>query len=528
VSEYIGHFLNGEAIPGIEYEYTLAQRLLPGITLADVNTLARNWITDENRIILVQAPQKPDVKVPTEAELLAVFERAGRAPVVAWTEAVSDEPLLERTPAPGSIVSERTIASINLTEWRLSNGARVLIKPTDFKSDEIVFNAYSVGGSSLVPDADIMSATGATQVVRLSGLGRFNRVDLGKKLTGKVANAVPTIGAVSEGLSGGASPQDLETLLQLVHLWFTAPRLDTVAFQAYRNQITPVLSNRGASPMAVFTDTIQAVMSQHHARGRPLTLATFNEIDPHKAFRIYQDRFADAGDFTFVFVGNVDLAKLKSLAERYLATLPVTGRKENWKDVGMPSPRGVINKVVHKGTEQKAATLIWFTGPIQFSPESRFALRALTDLFQIRLNDVLRERLGGTYSPGVGGGANRVPHPEYSIQIQFGSAPENVEPLAQTVFALIDSLKTSGPSAADVEKVREQMIRTRETDLKTNSYWAGNIAGRDQAGEDLEGLLAPYDAMIRNLTAAQIQQAAQKYFDTKNYVRFVLLPEKTD
>jgi zinc protease len=526
VEEYVGNFLNGEAIPGIEYEYTLAQQLLPAITLADVNALAGRWITDENRIILVQAPEKADVKVPTEPELLAVFDRASGATVTAYTEAVSDEPLIERLPNPGRVVSERSIAAVNVTEWRLSNGARVLIKPTDFKTDEILFSAYSAGGNSLVPDRDVMSATLAGQIVQLSGLGRFNRIDLSKKLAGKAANARPTIGLISEGLSGTASPKDLETLLQLVHLSFTAPRLDSTAFQAFKSQVTPQLTNRGADPEAVFVDTIQVTLTQNHVRGRPITLATFNEVDPRRALQIYQDRFADAGDFTFLFVGNVDLATLKPFAERYLATLPATGRKENWKDVGMAPPTGVIEKVVRKGTEPKASTWIVFTGPFQNAPANRFALRALTDLFQIRLNDVLRERLGGAYSPGVGGEGTRAPRQEYSIQVQFDSSPENVEPLAKTVFAMIDSLQTAGPAAADVEKVKEQLIRARETQLKTNAYWAGNIAARDQAGEDLAGLLAPYDELIRQLTPAQIQQAARQYFNTKNYARFVLLPEK--
>ncbi len=320
VEEYAGNFLYGEAIPGIEYEYTLTQQLLPAITLADVNTLAGRWITDENRIIMVQAPEKADVKVPTEPELLAVFDRASKATVTAYTEAVSDEPLIERLPAPGRVVQERNIPVVNITEWRLSNGARVLIKPTDFKADEIVFSAYSEGGSSLVPDRDVMSASLASQIVQLGGLGQFNRIDLGKKMAGKAVNARANIGLTTEGLNGTASPKDLETLLQLVHLSFTAPRLDTTAFQAFKAQVTPQLTNRGANPDAVFFDTITVTMTQNHARGRPITLAAFNEVDPNRALQIYQDRFAEAGDFTFLFVGNVDLATLKPFVEKYLAT----------------------------------------------------------------------------------------------------------------------------------------------------------------------------------------------------------------
>jgi len=525
VEEYIGNFLDGEAIPGIEYEYRLAQQLIPSITLQEVNGLASRWITDENRVIIAESPLKDGLKVPTEAELLAVFARATSAPIVAYAEALSDDPLLERVPAPGRVVSERRIAAVSVTEWKLSNGARVLFKPTDFKADEVLMSAYSPGGTSLAPDADIMSATMAAQVVNLSGLGTFNVVDLRKKLTGKAAGVTATIGGTSEGLNGRASPKDLETLFQLIHLQFTAPRLDSAAFAAYRNQMLPNLANKGAVPEAVYSDTIQATLSQHHRRGRPLTTATFSEVDIAKSFAFYRDRFADAGDFTFLFVGNVTAESLKPLVERYIATLPTTGRKERWKNVAPGFPRGVIDRTVRKGTEAKASTLLVFSGPFVPTPASRFALRTLAELFQIKLTETLREQLGGTYSPSVGASSTRIPRAEYLVQVQYGSSPDNVEKLTQAVLALVDTLKMKGPAASDVAKVREQLVRTRETELKTNGFWSANIAGRDQAGESLAGLLEPYDEMVRKLNPLLIQQAARKYLDTRNYARFILLPE---
>jgi zinc protease len=285
------------------------------------------------------------------------------------------------------------------------------------------------------------------------------------------------------------------------------------------------LENRGSSPEEVFNDTVQVTMGQHHFRARPITPAVFSEVDIAKSYAFFKDRFADAGDFTFVFVGNVQPDSLKPLAEQYLATLPTKGRKETWKNVVPTMPRGVIDKTVRKGTEPKAATIMAFTGPFVYTPENRFMLRALTEVFQIKLNETLREQLGGTYSPGVGASPTRVPNPEYMLRVEFESSPQNVETLTKSVLALIDTMKTRGPSAADVEKVKEQMIRGRETELKTNGYWVGNISGRDQSGEDIAGLLEPYDRLIRSLTPAQVQQAARLYFDTKNYARFVLLPE---
>jgi zinc protease len=523
VDEYIANYLEGDAIPGVEKEYELVRQLLPTISLADVNSAASRWITDENRVVVATAPQKEGVKVPTVAELLAVFDRTATQPVTAYTENVSGAALIDRLPAPGRVVTERRAMAVNVTEWTLSNGARVLVKPTDFKADEILFSAYANGGTSLASDGDFMSASLASQIVALSGIGSFNRVDLTKKLSGKAANVAPGLSETGEGLNGSASPKDLETLFQLAYLHFTAPRLDTVAFQAFRNQVAPFLANRGSDPGSVFSDTVQVTMGQHSFRARPMSAATFAEVNGEKALAFYRDRFADASNFTFVIVGNVDLKTLRPLVEQYLATLPSTGRKESWKNVSSPPPTGVRELVVRKGIEPKATTLMVFTGPFTYTPENRAGLRALVDYFQIKLTETLREQLGGTYSPNVGGVGVRTPRQEYAIQVSFSSSPQNVDKLTPTVLALIDTLKRVGPSQADVEKVKAQALRARETSLRQNSYWLANIGARDQAKEDLAGLLD--DRLVRELTPAQIQAAARQYFDQGNYVRFVLLPE---
>jgi zinc protease len=211
--------------------------------------------------------------------------------------------------------------------------------------------------------------------------------------------------------------------------------------------------------------------------------------------------------------------------EKYLASLPSLSRKETWRDSGVTPPKGVVQREVHKGTEPKANTLIMFTGPCVYKPENRFAIRALNTLVQMRLNETLREKLGGTYSPSVGGGCSNEPRQEYAVQIGYGSSPENVEPLTKATFALLDSLKSTPPSVADVDKVKEQILRSREVETRQNAYWLGNIIARDEAGEDLGGLTSKYDEMVKALTPAMLQAAAKQYFNTTNYARFVLLPE---
>ena len=523
--EYIRNFLEGESIPGIAYEYEITQKLLPTISLADINRMASAWITDTNRVVVVEAPIKEGVALPTEASILAAFDRAAKTPVVAYTESVSGDALVDALRPAGTIVGGRA-RTAGITEWKLSNGARVLVKPTDFKADEILFAAYSSGGTSLVPDSDFMSAAFASQVVGLSGLGKFDRVELGKKLAGKAANVSPGISEMTEQLNGSASPKDLETMLQLAYLQFTGARLDTTAWVAFKSNAQPYLANRGASPEAVFSDTVQVTMAQHAWRARPLTVATFNEIDPRRSLQFYRDRFADAGDFTFVFVGNVDTTALKPLVGKYLASLPSTGRVDSTRVNGQGAPKGVVESTVRKGVENKATTVMAFTGSCTFAPETRFAFRALVAAMQLRLTESLREKLGGTYSPSVSGGCSRQPRQEYTIQVYFGSSPDNVETLTKTVFGLIDSLKTAGPTASDVERVKEQILREHEVELKQNQYWLNVILTREQAGEDIAGVEGPYTDMALKLTGAQIQAAARQYLNTGNYARFVLLPEK--
>jgi zinc protease len=525
VGQLIGAYLAGSALPGAEASYNLTRSLLPGITLDEVNVLGRDWFTADNRIALVNVPKKDGVAVPTEAQVIAAIDRGLNAQVTAYTENVSADPLLDRTPAPGRVVGSKTFSASNVTEWKLSNGARVLFKPTDFRADEVLFSAYSPGGTSLVSDADYLSAANASSIVAQSGLGRFNANDLSKKLSGKVASASASISSTSEGLAGSASPKDIETMFQLIHLRFTQPRLDTTAWLTMRSAMQQSLTNRNMNPGAAFSDTINVTLSQNNPRSRPPSLPDLDKINPQRALDIYKDRFSNAGDFTFVFVGNIVADSLKPLVEKYIASLPATGRVESWKDIGDGPPTGVVDKVVRKGTAPRANTQIYFTGPFDNNPRNRFELLAVTTLAQLWLTDALREEMGGTYSPGLGGSGSRIPRPEYNITISYTSGPDNVDKLFARAMRMIDSLQKYGPTETDLVKVKEQIIRGRETSLKTNGYWVSNILSRDREGEDIDGLLGSYDEMVKNLTAKQIQDAAKRYFNTARYAKFVLLPE---
>ena len=525
-AEYINYFLTAEPTPGITWEYETAKRVLPTVTLQDVNSLGRLWITEKNRVLAVSAPTGPNAAVPSAGELLNTFRKVDGETVNAWTESVSDAPLVATPPAKGRVVSEAKIAELNVTDWKLSNGIRVVVKPTDFKADEIIIQAYSPGGTSLIADADFVEASLATLAVGRGGVATFDATELGKKLAGKRAGVNFGIGSLNETISAAGSPKDIETILQLIYLKAVAPRRDEAAFTALRAQYVPLLANRDKDPEQVFSDTVVITMQQNHPRAQPLSSAMLQNMRYDRAFEIYKDRFADASDFTFVIVGAVDVDSLKPMVEQWLGALPSTGRKETFKDVGLKNPTTVIEKTVRKGVEPKAQTLVLFTGETTFDAASRYAMRSMGELLEMKLLENLREALGGTYSVSANGSLSKYPKPEYQFAIQFGSSPDKADLLWNTIKAVIDTVKQNGASPAELQKVREQQLRAQEVSLKENGYWLGNIAARLENGEDPRGLATYTKDFIEKLTSEQIRDAARRFLDMSRYAKFVLLPER--
>ncbi len=522
-AEYIRNFLTDEPIPGIEYEFMLYNKYVPGIQLDEVNALAGAWLREENRVILVSAPEKPDVTLPTEANLLAVFDRVDNKTIAPYADTVPDQPLVSTPPAPGRIVAQDSLPELGLTEWTLSNGVKVVLKPTDFKNDEVLMMAFSPGGHSLVSDALYVPASSAASLVREGGVGGFDQIALQKKLAGKLVSVSPWIGELQEGISGNASPQDLETLFQLTYLYFTAPRRDSTAFLSFQSRVKAFIANRHASPEAAFEDTIQVTMSSYHPRSRPWSEAMLDEMDLETSLRIYRDRFADASDFTFIFVGNFDPDSLRPLVETYLGGLPALHRQESWRDVGMRPPEGVVEKTVRRGLEDKSQVRLIFTGPFEWTRKSRHVLSSLAEVLEIRLRQVLRENLGGTYGVGVWTSISHYPRDEYSLTISFGCAPARVEELTATVFQQIDSLRTHGTSEAYLVKVKEQQRRNRETSLKRNGFWLNTLRSYYFYREDPRSLLT-FGELVEGLTLTDIQTAARRYLRRERYAKFILYP----
>ena len=523
--EYADHFLSGTPAPGVEAEWELYQELLPQVSLAEVGDVASSWTRSGNTVLLVMRPEVAGASSDDElaAAVRTQLESADTLAVDPYVDTFDDVPLLATLPTPGSITEEERIESIDAVRWTLSNGITIIAKQTDFRNDEVVFGAYSPGGHSLVADTDHFSALYAAVLVGGSGAGPHDNVTLDKLLAGKQVSVSPYIRELFEGFSGSASPEDMETLFQLITLYATEPRLDPVFFERYRSALQSLAETRSAQPDALFYDTVNTVLSQAHFRRRPLTLELLEEFSSERAEAVYADRFADLGDATFVFVGAFDWENLRSLTATYLASLPTTGRVEQWRDVGVDPPAGLEDHVVRSGIEPRSRTVLVFAGDMEWSRQEALTLTVAGEMLQTRLRERIREQLGGTYSIGVNAGSRTLPDAEYQVSIEFGSDPSRVEELLGEVLAQVEWLRAGGEQRY-LDTAKELLSTPRQEQLRDNGFWLNEIQTVTQRGESFAEINR-FDELLDAMTLEQVAAAAQRYFTGDRYVRVVLLPE---
>jgi len=524
--EYIANFLQKEPIPGIEFEYGYVQQILPGITLEDVNGLTEKWIKDDNRVVVITAPEKEGIVLPTKDQVRGILEEVANSQVEPYQDELAGLVLMEQVPTPGKIVKENELPEIGVTELTLSNGVQVKLKSTDFKNDEVLFYAYSPGGHSLYPDEDYYSATNSSSVVARSGVKEFSAIDLQKLMAGKIVSVTPFINELTEGLRGNSTPADMETMFQLIHLEFTAPRKDAEIFQGYITNNKALYKNLLSNPQYYYYDKLTRLLTQNHLRGGGFPKdEDWDKIDLERLHQIYQDRFKDASDFTFMFVGAFQMDQIKPLIETYLASLPTTNRTESWKDVGVRPPSGSVEKSFNKGTDPKSMVTLIFTGETEYDRNESYKLNAVAELLDIKLIETLREEKGGVYGASAGGQISQYPYSNYSVTIRFPCSPDNVDELIAATMAEIHKLKQNGPEEKDLNKVKETLKRERETNLKENSYWLTVLRSYYYNGEDPRETLK-YEERINAITVQDIQETANKYLNTDNFIKVVLYPEE--
>jgi zinc protease len=524
--EYTRNFLEGEALPTIWQELAFHRRFMPDVTLNEINALAADWFPERNRLVIVSAPETTGAVLPTDTQLASVVKAASTKKLEPYVDTAAGESLMSETPRRGSIVN-RVDRPGGIVEWTLSNGATVVLKPTKLKEDQILFRATAPGGFSLADDANFIPARVADDVIYAGGAGRYSAVMLDKLMTGKAVVVRPFISELDEGMAGGSTPQDLESMFQLLYLRFTEPRADPNAFAAMAAQAKGLLANQLASPDVVFNQAVDAALSRNSPRRQPETPATVNQWDLAKSLSFYKARFADAGNFTFVFVGSFTPDMLEPLVETYVASLPATHAHETWRDPNIPTPEGVVEKTVEKGIAPKSQVAIVFSGPFQYDDAHRLALRAMTMVLQSRLFDSIRQELGGTYSIEATPDTDKFPRPTFKVRIEWASDPQRMPSLVQRVFDELDFVKNTRLTRAQMALVRQAMLRDFETNSQENGYLLNQISRKYEDGE-AAGVGAIFDlpARVEALTADDIQSAAQTALDTSRYVKVTLNPER--
>ena len=529
VDEYVNHFLQNEPTPGIEWEYNFVKQYLPSVTKEEINKLAAQWLTKNNMVVTANAPDKEGIKIPTAEEVKAIVNAVETATLKPYEEKAVAAELMDKTKLrSGKVVQQLKNAKLGTTTLKFSNGATVVLKPTDFKNDEIVLRGFSKGGHSLVGNADFYSAQYAAQIVQQSGVGNFSAADLSKILKGKNTNLNTTINYLTESVNGNTTPKNVETLLQLLHLYFTSPRKDSSAFVSFVTRQKQLFQYLLADPQNYFYGELQKILTQNHPRGAQLPKPeNLDKIDLTKAINIYKQRFANAGDFTFFMVGAFDVKEITPLLEKYIGSLPSKPVKENFKDLGIRPPAKALDSAIKKGTEPQSQVNIIFAGDAKYNSKEAYALASLGEVLSIKLVEQLREELGGVYGVGASGTMAKNPHGAYTFYIGFPCAPEKVDTLTKAALKEVQNIQKNGVSKEDLEKVKEQQRRKLEVEIKQNQFWVNNLYDAAFSRWNPDEILKKQQE-IENLNSGMIQDVAKKYLNLKKYIRIYLLPEKVE
>ncbi|HLR00711.1 MAG TPA: insulinase family protein [Sphingobacterium sp.] len=525
VNTYLNHFLEEDPALGNEDKFEIVRDLLPTLTLKEVEEVFEQFYQDKNRDIIILAPEKEEDALPGEEQVLTWIDEVQSEELQAYEDNVSDLPLLKSEPEKGSIVDTEDYDAIGVTKLSLSNGVQVYLKPTAFKNDEILISAFSEGGTSLYADEDYFSANYASSLINSSGLGQFTNVELGKFLSDKSVNISPYISQRSEGLSGNSDKENLEVAFQMIYGYFKEPMIEQNVFQSYISRLVSSMRNNEDDPSYVFRKETLNALYNGNIRRVPPEIEQIKNIDKERALEIYKDRFADASDFNFVFVGSFEEDDLIPYIEQYLAGLPTMNRDEKAKDLGIVEPEKGFEKIVKKGKEDKATVQMAYYTDYEYSKKENINLDALSSVLSIKLIEQLREEESGVYGVGARASYSKEPTERLSFYIGFGTGSDKVKPLLKTTLLEINKIKENGPTQVDVDKFKKEEHRQNEVNLKENRYWLNQIVSTLQLEKEPESILEYLD-LVDNVSVESIKEVANKYLTEEKLFKFILMPEK--
>ena len=525
VREYVQNFLNGEPIPGIEAEYAMMNQLAPNIPLQAMNMVMQQLVPDSNQVVIIAGPAKEGLKYPTKEEVINLLKGMKDLDLQAYVDKVSDEPLMKEAPKGGKIISEKEGDIYGSTKLVLSNGVTVYVKKTDFKADEIRMKGTSLGGKSIFPDKDALNFAVMDNVIAVGGLGNFSQVDLTKVLAGKKVSVNAGLGATTENVFGTCSPKDFETMMQLTYLTFTAPRKDAEAFESFKNRMKAQLESAQANPLSSINDSLQKAMYNNHPRVVMMKPEMVDQIDYDRILEMYNDRFKDASDFTFYFVGNIDLETAKPLIAEYLGALPAINRKETFKDTKMSIRKGVYKNEYAKEQQTPTATIVFlYSGKAPYTLKNDILLSFATQVLDMVYTEEVREKEGGTYGVNCFGDLQKYPKEQLLLQIVFQTDPAKKDKLAGIVVDELKKLAAEGPSDVHLQKVKEYMLKKYADNQKENGYLMNNLNDYFYYGMDMtEG----YTDIVNSITAKDIQKFVSDLLKQGNEIEVTMtVPNK--
>lgn len=522
----MSHYLDNEPLPDDDWDYNMTKQIINGATLEEVNALAKKWVTDENLVITIMAPDKEEVIMPSKDEILAMATAIHTVEIPAYVDAAANKPLIENMPTPGTIVKEDKDAKTGVTRWTLSNGVKVVMKPTEFKDDEILMKAYSEGGWSILEQKDDISARITADVVDMSGLGSFDNIALQKALAGKEISISPFISELTEGFNGSSNIADFNTLLKLNYLYFTAPRADKDAFDNYKQRTAASLANRSLDPQNAFIDTLRNVMAQYSSRKRNMTVELLDEANLNRIKFIFSERFGDPSGFTYYFVGNINPETQKDTILKYLGGLPTVNRTETWRDLGIRSPEKRVEKhFTRKMETDKATVFVGFNGVNKkYNIKEQLMLEVVKEYLNNRYLKTLREDQGGTYGAGLWASMKHYPVPEYQIGVFFDANPDKLDTMLAIVYDEADKLVANGPDEKVIKNIAENKIKEYNENIKQNKWWLSALNAYDFDKEDMANF--DYVGFWSSVNAKKVKKSAKTFLDKNTTVEIVQTTEK--
>jgi zinc protease len=526
INSYVDHFLDGDAYPSTEFGYQAVQAILPTITVTDFSQRLDKWVSTKNKVMIIQGPEGEGVEHLSEAAAMAILEKVASAEIEPYEDEALAESLVSGELVPADLVSERKLDVLDAVEWTLANGAKVIFRHADFEKDQVQIRGYSKGGSSLYEAADVPNTGMLTDLVSMYGVGEFDAMGLQKMLSGKNVSLMPTLGSLSEGINGTASPKDVETMMQLLYLSFNEPRFDKEAHDAIVARFLAFVENMNNNPQKVMGDSLSLILTDYHPRTRVLDTKYLEDIEYDRIEDIYRDRFADASDFFFVIVGNMDQEEVKMLARKYIGAIGDLDRTETWVDRKVYEPEGVVEKVIPMTlATPKANVNIVMNQEMEYSPYNRMVMRVIENVLDLRYTETIREEEGGTYGVGIRTTLNKWPVEKATMRIMFDCDPDRAAELKEIVFTELEKLAKEGPSEEDLSKTVENILKDREQSKEHNSYFLNTLYNYYVYGINFDDP-ANYEDIVNGLTTKDVQKLMQAFYTDPNVVDVVFVPKE--